>query len=295
MSVAQQAPASTGFSPNSGVSAVGAGPGQSTGRGKPLDALDQYVSVAPSLQTALDVFDGQWTSRLPGDYANLRAGEVPLFQDPRIQWFIEALGGVQGKNILELGPLEGGHTYMLEAAGAASIVAIEANSHAYLRCLIVKEILGLRDARFLCGDFVEHLRGTTQRYDACLGSGVLYHMTNPVELLSLLSQVTDRVCLWTHYYDESVLSKRPEIWKAFRGSETKEHAGYTHTLFHRYYEKEALGWQGFCGGSRPTSRWLSRDDILGCLRHLGHERISIGFDNPEHPNGPSFALTAIRE
>ena len=262
--------------------------------GQTLNALDQYVSMAPSPQTALDIFQGQWTSQLPGEFAALSVGKLPLFVDPRIHWFVEQLGGVQEQTILELGPLEGGHTYMLEAAGASSIDAIEANTHAYLRCLIVKEILGLTKAHFLCGDFVEHLRATTQRYDACLASGVLYHMSNPVELLDLLGRVTDRICLWTQYYDDAVLRKRPELMNAFAHKETANYAGYTHTLHHRYYEEKALGWQGFCGGMRPTSCWLNREDILGSLRHLGFHRISIGFDNPQHPNGPSLALTAIR-
>ncbi len=36
-------------------------------------------------------------------------------------------------NILELGPLEGAHTYQLR------ILAIEANAEAFLKCLVVKE------------------------------------------------------------------------------------------------------------------------------------------------------------
>ncbi len=38
---------------------------------------------------------------------------------------------------------------MLENMGASSVIAIEANSRAYLKCLITKEILNLRCSRFL--------------------------------------------------------------------------------------------------------------------------------------------------
>lgn len=85
--------------------------------------------------------------------------------------------------VLELGPLEAGHTYMLEKMGARSIVAVEANSRAYLKCLIVKELFELKRAKFLLGDFVAYLKNNTRHFDLCLASGVLYHMQNPAELL----------------------------------------------------------------------------------------------------------------
>ena len=47
-----------------------------------------------------------------------------------------------GKTVLELGPLEGAHTYQLHQRGA-NIVAVEASKQAYLKCLITKEIVGL--------------------------------------------------------------------------------------------------------------------------------------------------------
>lgn len=262
--------------------------------GSEADLRARYVTGAPSPQKTLDIFDGEWTSSLPGQLANLRAGTVRLFEDTRIDWFIERLGGVRDKAILELGPLEGGHTYMLERAGAASIVSIEANTRAYLRCLITKELLELRSARFLLGDFLDYLRGTKERFDACLACGVLYHMTAPAELISLIARVTDRVCIWTQYYDEALISHTSPLSGRIRGSETAEHEGFEHTLYTAEYEEEALRWEGFCGGGVPYRRLMTRDDILRCLEHFGLGEISIAFDNPDHQHGPAFALTAFR-
>ena len=117
------------------------------------NVLDSYVTRAPDPQNALDIFKGQWTSRLPERWSYLTAGFLPIFQDPRVSWAIEHLGGSEGKTVLELGPLEGGHSYMLENAGAESVLAIEGNANAFLRCLAVKEIVALKKVRFLCGDF----------------------------------------------------------------------------------------------------------------------------------------------
>ena len=128
-----------------------------TPRGGP-QILDQYVTTTPSPQNAVDIFAGEWSSKLPEPFAEVRAGSALLFADARLEWGLTQLGGVTGKTVLELGPLEGGHTYMLEQGGAASVVAIEANTRAYLKCLITKELLGLKRARFLCGNFVAFLQ-----------------------------------------------------------------------------------------------------------------------------------------
>ena len=97
------------------------------------------------------------------------------------------IGGVRDGRVLELGPLEGGHSFMLQKAGALMVTAIEANVRALLKCLITKEITRLTACEFLCGDFIEYLRRTDTSYDAVLASGVLYHMTEPLELLHRLS------------------------------------------------------------------------------------------------------------
>ena len=60
---------------------------------------------------------------------------------------------------LELGPLEAGHSYILDRAGALEVLAIEANRRAFLKCLVVKEMIGLPSVRFVLGDFNEFLAG----------------------------------------------------------------------------------------------------------------------------------------
>lgn len=255
--------------------------------------LDQYVRTAPSPQNALDIFAGEWASRLLPPLDALHAGSIPLFEDSRITWASEMFGGFTEKTVLELGPLEGAHTHMLERMGAASITAIEANTRAYLKCLIVKELLNLQRAHFLCGDFVEYLRTTVERFDVVVANGVLYHVANPAELLSLLAGVTNRVLLWTVYYDREILERSPHIARRIVASTPAEFRGFSYTQ-HRYEYREALLVEGFCGGTSQYSHWLSRDDILNALRHFGLSDIEINFDHPDHPSGPAFTIVAQR-
>jgi len=144
-----------------------------------------YISDPPSREAAFRIFDGAWSSNVPG----YGLGSAQLFDDHRIKWIEEQCGGVKGKHILELGPLEGGHTYMLSRSGAASIKSIESNTTAFLKCLIVQNALKF-NADFILGDFRPYLDTCTDTYDLLIASGVLYHMTDPVKLLQDMAKVS---------------------------------------------------------------------------------------------------------
>ncbi len=255
--------------------------------------LDTYSTELPSQQNALNIFEGDWTSRLPTPWDHLRAGSTPLFEDPRAEWAVRQLGGVQDLDVLELGPLEAGHSYFLERRGARSVLAIEGNMRAYLRCLVVKEILGFRAVRFLCGDFREFLRTTDRNFDLVFASGVLYHMTDPVQLIADIARVTRRVYLWTHYYDAEIVGRNEVIHKRLSKGQPRENQGFAYKL-HSYDYDIALGWTGFCGGAATSCAWLPREAILGALAHFGFDKVDISFEDPNHPNGPCFSLAATR-
>ncbi len=259
----------------------------------PTNTLDEYIHASPNDQNALDIFKGEWSSRLPGAWNYLKAGTVSLFDDARIVWAAEQLGGFKDQRVIELGPLEAGHTYMLESLGAESIVAIEANKRAYLKCLIVKEILSLKRSRFMLGDFVAFLRESETSFDVCLASGVLYHMHNPCELIHLISKASQKVVLWTHYYDQELIQGKDIVAGKFSGALKNSYNGFGHVL-HKYSYGEALSSAGFCGGSRHYSYWMSRDDILACLRFFGFQDLSIGFEDPDHQHGPCFCIVGVR-
>jgi hypothetical protein len=240
-----------------------------------------YETEGPSPQTAVDVFKGLWVSRLPG---GLEAGEVPLFEDDRISWLVEQVP-IAGTSVLELGPLEGGHSYMLERAAARRVVAVEANRSAYLRCLVVKEVFGMHRVDFLCGDLVKYLAETRERFDLCVASGVLYHMTEPLEMLELTSRVCDRLFLWTHYYDAKLLKQNERAAGHFPDGKGP---------LYRYEYADALEVTSFCGGTRPHSFWLDRQTLIGTLRELGFDQLEFAFEEPTHINGPALAVLATK-
>lgn len=255
------------------------------------NVLGAHHVNTPSAQATVDLFAGEWASRLPPPLDGVRAGTVPLFEDARIAWALEALGGVEGLSLLELGPLEGGHTYMLQRAGAASIVAVDSNGRAYLKCLAVKELLGLDRAHFLLGEGTAYLSATEESFDVCLASGVLYHMSNPVALIAAISARVNRLIMWTHYYDPDVARVNTQMQRHMKGSRQATHDGFSHTLHvHRY--GTSLRFAGFAGGTESSANWLSRDDLMGCLEHYGWSDLQTAFEQRDHPHGPCLALVA---
>ena len=256
--------------------------------------LTSYTKLEPQEKNSFDLFKGLWSTKI-FDFQN--TGEFDGFNDDRINWLLDELGGAEGKKFLELGPLEGAHTYMLETAGG-DVLSIEGNHGAFLRCLIVKNFLGLK-SKFLLGDF-SNLDISGDNFDAVVASGVLYHMEDPVALLEKVSSKTDNLFIWTHYFEEDL-----ERWSSVAKREIKngkwdidnpkifEFDGLPVKTIRQHYGK-AKKWSGFCGGSSSFSYWVCKNDLLALIRKLGFANIRINFDKVDHPNGPCFALIASR-
>jgi SAM-dependent methyltransferase len=250
-----------------------------------------YFGKPPSDQNALDLFKGEWSTRLP-DSCGLVASTGPArhCEDYRVDWAAQQLGGFSDRHILELGPMEGGHAYMLEKMHAAGIIAVEANSRAYLKCLILKEIFGLSRTRFLLGDFLPYLRSSDAVFDVGFACGVLYHLTNPVELVEQLARRCRSVFIWTHFHDPAFLAANPEVSRLFRPGRTNTVGGFTHTLHQKGYGT-AVQWKGFCGGGADAC-WLSERDVLGAFEHFGF-RITAKIVE-QNPNGPALLFAAVK-
>jgi hypothetical protein len=259
---------------------------------------DVYEFGAPSYQNAIDLLPG-WNHAFPGD-KKLHAGSAYMYEDPRIHWAVKQFGSLEGKRVLELGPLEASHTYLLERYGPQRIDAVEANRLAYLRCLVAKEVFGLRRARFHLGDFLRGLQAPT-RYDLIVACGVLYHMADPLLLLERMAARTDAIYLWTHYFDDAEMPKGDPRRGAFRSLEpphsevtqSVQFNGVNMTLHLRSYYK---AWQKtqYCGGPVDRHFWLEKAQLIAALRALGFNELAFSDEAPGHQNGPAISIFARR-
>ncbi len=255
-----------------------------------MSSRTRFETRAPSPQTAIDAIPGTWAFRFPAPLDHLQAGQVENFDDDRIRWAFERFGGLERHSVVELGPLEGAHTFMLQHAGASRVVAVEANREAFLKCLVTKELLGLDRCEFLCGDAIAYLEDTDEHFDVCLASGFLYHLTEPVRAISAISDRASKLIMWTHVYDHSEIAGT-SLARRFSSPATCSYAGFEHQVHrHRYGIWTHLA--GFWGGTEAYSNWLTREDLFGALSHFGWREVQVSEER--HVNGPALTLTATR-
>jgi SAM-dependent methyltransferase len=249
------------------------------------DAPDYFLTDAPDIRNTFDLFKDEWSSNIP-EYGY---GPVGLFNDHRIHWFMDQCGGVAGKKVLELGPLEGAHTKMISDAGG-DVTAIEANTRAFMKCLVIQNAFKFK-ANFLLGDFRPYLSTCADQYDLLMACGVLYHMTDPVKLLSDAGRVSRAIGVWTHYYDAEVIQGSDVLRPKFDAVPKRIRLGTRLIEMHEQNYLEATKWKGFCGGTAPTSYWFTRQSLLDVLEELKFD-VTIHEDEKHHPNGPCITLFA---
>ncbi len=266
--------------------------GQRLAAGVAISRRPGFATSAPTPQTAIDAVPDRWASRFPASLGELQAGEVPLFEDARIRWGFDRLGGVEGSSVLDLGPLEGAHSYMAQQAGAARVLGVEANRMAFLKCLVTKELLELSRCSFLCGEVIEYLKADTEQFDVCIACGILYHMTNPVQLIDLIAQRCSHLLLWTHVYSDEALQNE-QLSARLSDPQHESYKGFEYRVHRHSYGLDSR-LSGFFGGTASHSKWMAREDLLRALEHFGWRDIEIAFDEPLHPNGPALALVAER-
>lgn len=253
--------------------------------------FDQYEPGLPSHQNAIDLLPG-WTGSFPEEL-QLTAGSMALFADPRIAWMLERMGSLSGQRILEIGPLEGMHTYMLDQQRPERIDAVEANRLCYLRCLVTREILRISSAHFHLGDALHWLKKSPERYDLIVASGVLYHMSDPIDLLELLAARSDAVFLWTHYFPDD--PQEGERWrKPFSGKVVARDYNNMRVRLHERSYKRTSATASFCGGPRDRHYWMNRTDLLMLLTSFGFKSIEVMGEERDHRYGPCFSLLARR-
>lgn len=248
----------------------------------PFELADRYCRELPLDINSLRLFSGAWTTSVPG-FEEV-TGDFAGFDDVRIHWLLSKVN-ISSRPVLEFGPLEGGHTYMLEKLGKADVTSIEGNIYSFIRCLIVKNALNLR-AKFILGDINSFLQYTTTNYDLITLSGVLYHQLMPENLLYEASLKTDKIFIWTHYYDPDRpaenIEKNPvnRIYRSFKISLHK----------HTYIDPQAIQ---FSGGFNKYSYWLERSSLIGLLEFLGYD-VEVHSENM-HPLYPDILLLATRK
>jgi hypothetical protein len=237
---------------------------------------------ADDAQNALAIFP-RWVTAFHHDGRTYGAPE-PLIsdQDQRIA-MLDGLEPVRGRSVLEIGPLEGGHSKQMLDLGAEQVVAIESNPEAYLKCLAVKSALGLDHAHFVYGDcnqVIARQVAAGRSFDICSAVGVIYHFSNPLESIRILCSAAPVTYIWTHVASD----RQPRgAWTTLTDGSGKTYQGRVN-----HYPRGA-----HLGGIDATATWLTESSLVAAFESHGRE-VQI-LDRQDHPHGDAVTAIAKRK
>ena len=185
-----------------------------------------------------------------------------------VVWFLD----VRGLRVLELGPLEGFHSVVLDKLGIRSAVAVEGRRRNLEKCLHVKELYRLDRTEYVLHDIEALARGDEQPsftgpFDLVLALGVLYHLRDPAQGLRWTAGQAPTLFLGTHYVERA-----DERWYPQRlFSECELDSGGARYFGKRFVEKRGSS----AAGLSADSVWLDEESLLRALRDAGYTTISV--------------------
>jgi len=218
---------------------------------------------------------GPWVTRFWVDGLPCGGDSYDPSDDGRIAVFESRAGSLAGKRILELGPLEGGHTLQLTRKGSV-VVAIEGREANYRRCVFVKEFFNLDRVEFIYADLRTMDFNSLGQFDLIFNVGVLYHLHEPWKLLKSLRNSAMCMFLWTHCAADEKANAVVEVDGC---------------------PLEGLHWREGSlkvplSGLQPTSFWPTRECLEKMLALSGWPNLTWVDYNSQSQSGPSATLWA---
>jgi SAM-dependent methyltransferase len=198
---------------------------------------------------------------------------VDALDDVRLDLVVEACGGsLEGRTIVDLGCLEGGFTLGFAALGAEHAVGIEARDVSVRRCELARDLLGLQHAEFVQADIKDELT-SREPFDVVFASGILYHVSDPADLLvSMRGACTGVALIDTHVagLDEASHGCSEIVTRSSGGHD------YRGRMFPEYAadgsdgDIEDLLWAAW---GDTAAFWPLEDELVAMIRNAGFSEI----------------------
>jgi SAM-dependent methyltransferase len=175
--------------------------------------------------------------------------------------------------VLELGCLEGGHSTIL-AQHCRELVAVDIQESNLSKARWVSQAAyKSKNIRWVNKDVEIHDFDDLGRFDIAMNMGVLYHLSEPWNLLRRLARVTrSMMWLWTHYAPED--------------ASLIERGGYAGILYDEPPEDHPLR------GMRPESFWPTLPELQRMLVDAGFDDIEVLNPDLGTRDGPAVLLAA---
>ena len=213
---------------------------------------------------------GPWIFQFRIDSADYGGG-ISAVGDLRVVEFFRV--APEAATILELGSLEGAHSFILaQNPGVQRVVALEGREANLRKARFVQELLQVRNVEFLQTNLEHAELASFGKFDAVFCSGLLYHLPKPWKLIEQLPAVASHLFIWTQYAAET---EAHDVGHGLRGKIHGE-GGPDEPL----------------SGLSATATWLTLDSLRRLLTASGYRKIEIIHDDTAHPNGPAVTIGA---
>lgn len=206
--------------------------------------------------------------------------ERPLdtdYLDPRIIGLVENYE-ITGKNVLEIGTLDGFHACKLRNYGAY-VTASDIRPSNLQRALYRSLYFGL-EINFRLLDMEEmHKKIQIDEYDLVFHSGCFYHLSDPVKHLKDIAPLAKHIMLETHIAN-------PERYE--NGS-----IKYGKEYFGTWYPEG--NWNDLrAAKDQRKSFWLTRESLKELITDCGLEIEHVIYENQQNPHGERVAYLLRR-
>lgn len=186
-------------------------------------------------------------------------------EDQRLKYIAYFLD-VRDQRVLEIGPLEGHHSVILEKMGVRENIAIESRIENLRKCQRIKEKYRLDNTRFVQADLERLCTGAevlslSGPFDLVFCLGVLYHLSNPGRGLEWMRSQASTLFLGTHYAEANL----------HQGEVSYHYDGQTY----RARQVTEGGPNDLLSGMSPTALYLYEDDLLRLVHDVGYSRVSV--------------------
>lgn len=199
-------------------------------------------------------------------------GSYHAATDPRLVSFLKRFHS-PGR-VLELGSLEGGHTFPL-AQAANEVIAVEARPTNLEKSCWLQSIFGAQNVRFMQRDIESVELSDLGSFDVIFNLGLLYHLAHPWELLSQLSTRTRWMYLWTHV--------APPRWRRSRHPRAIRQS-YRGVVYPEHGANDPLS------GLGAYSFWPTEKDLLRMLGDCGFIHCELLRRERGHIHGPAVLM-----
>ena len=199
-------------------------------------------------------------------------GHVSAIGDVRIERFHNF--APEAASILELGALEGAHTFMLaQLPRVKRVLAVEGRGANIRKAVFLKDVLQIQNAEFVQAN-LETDPVSFGTFDAVFCSGLLYHLPEPWKLIERLAPVAPKLFLWTMYSDDA---SADVVVDGYRGRNQIEGGA----------DEPLSGLSGY-------SLWLTLGSLIEALTRSGYESVEIIHNQLDHSAGRAVTLGATR-